>query len=185
MIDALIAAHREDLIGTSPSCLVPPNPRYRLLQQQRAKNAKGGKGAKSKASARGGKTRKNAGKNAGKRGRLIAALCIAAAVISLIMTILGAWERIFELFGYKEDLNSPSSATVSFLSVKAADCCILSSAGRHMMIDCGGDETSGTAVKYMDLNGVERLDILFITHFDSDHSELLPQIAENVEIGKS
>lgn len=119
-----------------------------------------------------------------KRGRLIAALCIAAAVISLIMTILGAWERIFELFGYKEDLNSPSAATVSFLSVKAADCCILSSAGRHMMIDCGGDETSGTAVKYMDLNGVERLDILFITHFDSDHSELLPQIAENVEIGK-
>lgn len=67
VIDALIAAHREDLIGTSPSCLVPPNPRYRLLQQQRAKNAKGGKGAKSKASARGGKTRKNAGKNAGKK----------------------------------------------------------------------------------------------------------------------
>lgn len=119
-----------------------------------------------------------------KRGRLIAALCIAAAVVSAVMTMCGAWERIFELLGYKEDLNSPSSATVSFLSVGAADCCILSSAGRHMMIDCGGDEADGAAVKYMDLNGIERLDILFITHFDSDHSELLPQIAENVEIGK-
>lgn len=119
-----------------------------------------------------------------KKGRLIAAFCIAAAVISIIMTLLGAWERIFELLGYKEDLDSPSSATVSFLSVGAADCCILSSGGQHMMIDCGGDKTESTAVKYMDLNGIQRLDILFITHFDSDHCEILPQIAENVDIGK-
>lgn len=37
VIEALIAAHREDLIGTSPSCLVPPNAKYRAMQASKQK----------------------------------------------------------------------------------------------------------------------------------------------------
>lgn len=43
VIDALIAAGREDLIGTSPSCLVPPNAKYRAMQMKKQKSRTGGK----------------------------------------------------------------------------------------------------------------------------------------------
>lgn len=43
VIDALIAAGREDLIGTSPSCLVPPNGKYRAMQTKKQQSRANGK----------------------------------------------------------------------------------------------------------------------------------------------
>ncbi len=58
VIDALIAAGREDLIGTAPSCLVPPNGKYRAVQMKKNGGAAGGRSGKKQ---RNGK-RSNAGK---------------------------------------------------------------------------------------------------------------------------
>lgn len=59
VIDALIAAGREDLIGTSPSCLVPPNARYRAMKQNKQNGKRsGGRTALNKKTAGSGK-RKN------------------------------------------------------------------------------------------------------------------------------
>lgn len=43
VIDALIAAGREDLIGTAPNCLVPPNAKYRAMQMKKQQSKTSGK----------------------------------------------------------------------------------------------------------------------------------------------
>ncbi len=78
---------------------------------------------------------------------------------------------------------SYTSAGFSFsvLDVGQGQCLVLYTEGVNVMIDCGGDGNAGeTAAQFLTANGQMQLDVLMLTHFDSDHcngvTELLRRI---------
>ncbi len=114
----------------------------------------------------------------GKRGKRLAAVVIAAALAatSLVITLCGAWDNIFYAFGYKENINDENTLTAAFLNVGTADCCVLSCGGKTALIDAGDSLGKDSCVKYLRKNGIEKIDLAILSHFDSDHCAELENI---------
>ena len=114
----------------------------------------------------------------GKRGKRLAAVVIAAALVaaSLVITLCGAWDNIFYALGYKENINDGNTLTAAFLNVGAADCCVLSCGGKTALIDAGDNLGKDSCVKYLRKNGIEKIDLAILSHFDSDHCAELENI---------
>lgn len=73
--------------------------------------------------------------------------------------------------------------TVDILSIGRADCIIIRCGGMTAMIDTGAEESSGTVVGFLKENGITYIDMLFITHYDSDHIGGIPTLLEYAGCG--
>lgn len=81
--------------------------------------------------------------------------CICALAACIVLTLLENTGFVFTM-----------------LDVGQGQCLLARTNGQTMMIDCGGSrgEYSGDiAASYLDSVGEQRVDILILTHFDSDH----------------
>ena len=84
------------------------------------------------------------------------------AVLSLSLALCASW---------MEPLTDGCRMTV--LNVGQGQCILLQSDGKTYLVDCGGsngEEAADTAAEYLLSQGISRLDGVFLTHFDSDHS---------------
>lgn len=113
-------------------------------------------------------------------------LVITAAVLlcCIVITAFGGWAKIYEFFGLKENVNDESSLTAAFFSVGCADCCLLTSDGESLLIDSGEKTDSDNALHYMRQNGIKKLNMVIITHFDSDHCNNLINIMNEIKVEK-
>ena len=71
------------------------------------------------------------------------------------------------------------------LDVGQGQCLLLSSGGVSAMIDCGGSndlETARTAEKYLSMIGARQLDLLILTHYDSDHAGGVIPLMERIPV---
>ena len=68
-----------------------------------------------------------------------------------------------------EQTASLEPLTVQVLKVGKADAMVLMCGGSTMVIDCGEEEDGEDVLDYLAQKGVEKIDILMITHFDKDH----------------
>ena len=59
--------------------------------------------------------------------------------------------------------------SVHFIDVGKADGIYIRCNGKHILIDSGDVEYSGTVTNYLKRQGVEVLDMVVVTHFDRDH----------------
>lgn len=116
--------------------------------------------------------------------RRLAVITAAVLVCSFVITVFGGWAKIYELFGLKENVNDDSSLTAAFFSVGCADCSLLTSGGKSLLIDSGEKSNSNNALHYMRQNGINKLDVVIITHFDSDHCNNLINIMKEIKIEK-
>ena len=71
-----------------------------------------------------------------------------------------------------------------FLDVGQADCTLLVSDGKTMMIDCGNRDDYLYIDDYLRGLGIDRLDILILTHPHEDHIGSAAQIISDYDIGK-
>lgn len=60
-------------------------------------------------------------------------------------------------------------ATIEVLKVGKADCIIINTGSKLVMIDTGEEENVSTVNTYMRLNGYNKIDTLILTHYDKDH----------------
>ena len=89
-------------------------------------------------------------------------LTVCSAVIALCIALTASWvpPRMDE-------------CRVTVLDVGQGQCILLQSNGKTFMVDCGGDsdtQAANTAAKALLAQGVDHLDGLILTHYDSDHA---------------
>lgn len=65
--------------------------------------------------------------------------------------------------------DSSETLTLQVLKVGKADAMVLMCGDSTMVIDCGEEEDGEDVLDYLTQKGVEKIDILMITHFDKDH----------------
>jgi len=83
----------------------------------------------------------------------------------------------------EEDRNAEGELIVDILSVGKGDCSVLRTAGHVIMIDAGFKKTADIIDAYLEENGISRIDVLILTHFDKDHIGGAANVVSNYEIG--
>ena len=97
------------------------------------------------------------------------------------------WNELFAQTGLNETGIAPAPGaelTVHYLDVGQADCILVMTGGKTLLIDAGDVGSGGTIMTYLDALGVERLDYVIGTHPHADHIGSLWEIIENYEIGE-
>ena len=87
------------------------------------------------------------------------------------------------LLSYVEPLTCDYRVTV--LDVGQGQCILLQSEGSTFLVDCGGrrgEEAADIAAEQLLSQGITRIDGLILTHYDRDHAEGVPYLAEQIDI---
>ena len=87
------------------------------------------------------------------------------------------------LLSYIEPLTCDYRVTV--LDVGQGQCILLQSEGSTFVVDCGGrrgEEVADIAAEQLLNQGITRIDGLILTHYDRDHAEGVPYLAEQIDI---
>ena len=71
---------------------------------------------------------------------------------------------------------------VVFFEIGKADAFLIYNSGATILIDTGEAESAEDILKYMDKKELDKIDYLFITHFDKDHVGGASRIMENVDV---
>ncbi len=91
---------------------------------------------------------------------------------------------IFISLTFTANIYEQGKFRIEFINVGQGDSILISSGGENFLIDTGR-ENSREALEYLKDRGITTLDILFITHSDSDHSGGATNISENIRIKKA
>lgn len=80
--------------------------------------------------------------------------------------------------------SATSKVTVDILDIGKADCILINTGTKNVMIDTGEEEDVSDIMEYLDAKGVDTIDILILSHFDKDHiggaAELISQYGISV-----
>lgn len=71
-----------------------------------------------------------------------------------------------------------------FFNAGKADACLLRTPDSTVLIDTGKNKMGKEIVAYLEDNGISRIDVLFITHFDKDHVGGADKVLESVSVGQ-
>ena len=79
-------------------------------------------------------------------------------------------------------LSSPSFC-VTALDVGQGSCTVFHSEGSFVAVDCGGEEAGDRLADYLQSAGADKLDLLVLTHYDSDHTDGVEQLLQRIPVG--
>ncbi len=83
-----------------------------------------------------------------------------------------------------EMANPSGELTLTMIDVGQADSFLLVQNGKTMLVDCGTRSTGEDVVKYLNEQGITRLDYVIGTHPHDDHMGGMYDVITNFEIGK-
>ncbi|MBQ7473128.1 MAG: MBL fold metallo-hydrolase [Oscillospiraceae bacterium] len=116
-----------------------------------------------------------------KTGKRLCALLLAAA---LLVVLCGCGEIAPRPEQETSAELSSAPLSVYFFDAGKADAILLSTPDAAVLIDCGEKGFGGTITDELAARGIEKLDLLIITHFDRDHVGGAAKVIGSVEIGK-
>lgn len=70
------------------------------------------------------------------------------------------------------------------LSTGKSDAIIIRTENHTVLIDCGETNDGDEVVEYLQENGIDSVDYMFITHFDKDHVGGAAEVIENISVDK-
>ena len=73
---------------------------------------------------------------------------------------------------------------VDFLDVGNADCIVIRTENRTTVIDTATSISSNIIFEYLNEKGIDRIDVLIITHFDKDHVGSASKIINNIKVDR-
>lgn len=110
------------------------------------------------------------------------------SIYALIVVVLGYITIQFSENGIDIIFNIPDETTlvedhVAVLDAGQADSAVIVSGGEICLIDAGSTDTGSTnAVKYLEQLGAEKVELMVITHFHSDHTDDVLNVLNKFEI---
>lgn len=129
------------------------------------------------------------------RAVLIGVLCaIALAVGSWAIDTYGGqgfvpdWSELYQFFGIESDSQAArvpqdGEAVVTFWDVGQGDSVLISSGGSYCLIDAGTQQSADTLVDDLWAAGIQKLDLMVMTHPHADHIGGMEDVLENFEVG--
>ncbi|MBP3435688.1 MAG: MBL fold metallo-hydrolase [Clostridia bacterium] len=99
------------------------------------------------------------------------------------LNLLPTWRELFAIVGLADEPLSPDALRVTFFDVGNADCTLIQSGGKAVLIDAGEHKTANDVVEQLRLSGVESLDYVIATHADADHIGGMEALIRELEIG--
>lgn len=131
-------------------------------------------------------------------GNVYYALCLAAVYIFLALGLLLRKHRMRPIvplacfavllagaLGFSRAEVVQSDLTITALDVGQGSCTALLSGDRACLVDCGGNgsrDAGDIAANYFASLGTARLDLLVLTHFDSDHINGAAQLFARMDV---
>ena len=89
--------------------------------------------------------------------------------LKLIFVILSILSCIFICSCQKPRTDEITPATIDILKIGKADCIVINTGSKIVMIDTGEEENLDTIQSYMSTKGYSTIDTLILTHYDKDH----------------
>lgn len=89
--------------------------------------------------------------------------------------------------GQGEKIQAPpavNSFSAQVLKVGQADAIVLNTKNSCIIIDCGEKGDGEEMAKYLNKNGIDCVDYMFITHFDKDHVGGVPELLDKIPVKK-
>ncbi|MBR3525783.1 MAG: leucine-rich repeat protein [Lachnospiraceae bacterium] len=80
--------------------------------------------------------------------------------------------------------DSKEELTITAIDVGKGDCILVETNDATVMIDTGYEKTSEDVLSYLSENGVEKLDVLIISHYDKDHVGGAADVIRSVPVGR-
>ncbi len=111
---------------------------------------------------------------------------LLAIIITLVMSFLGV-SIVYEgeFFPHEEEKNLiDGQLQLSMIDVGQADSFLLVQGDMVALIDCGTRGSGDDVVKYLQEQGITKVDYLFGTHPHDDHMGGMYDVITNVEVGK-
>ncbi len=107
-------------------------------------------------------------------------LCIAT-ILSVLISMCSCGAKDESLIKAPQAENK---FNISILKIGQADAIILETENHTAVIDCGEDDDGDELVEYLTDTGAEKIDCLFITHFDKDHVGGAPEVLDSFNAEK-
>lgn len=114
--------------------------------------------------------------------QIIYTIIITLMLISLIYVATRDNSYVGEL--PTEDIIKSEELQIYFFNVGQADCILVRSNGKNMLIDAGDNEDGPLLAKYIKRLGIRKIDYLIGTHVHEDHIGGMDNIIKEFEIGE-
>lgn len=107
---------------------------------------------------------------------------VTMAIVAILFLILLLTEQGILYIQEREDL------TVTIIDIGQGDAILIEAGGKNVLLDTGGSPFSKDAipravtVPFLKKRGIDRLDALFLSHYDEDHAAGVPALMENFRI---
>ncbi len=73
--------------------------------------------------------------------------------------------------------------SVSFIDVGQGDCTLIRAGGKSVLIDCGEEENASAVIGFLKFAGVDKLDLVIVSHPHSDHYGGMSKILKRFDTG--
>lgn len=114
--------------------------------------------------------------------QIIYTIIITIMLIILVYVVIRDNSYIGEL--PTEDIIKSEELQIYFFNVGQADCILVRSNGKNMLIDAGDNEDGPLLVKYIKRLGIRKIDYLIGTHVHEDHIGGMDNIIKEFDIGE-
>lgn len=114
--------------------------------------------------------------------QIIYTIIITLILISLVYVATRDNSYVGEL--PTEDIIKSEELQIYFFNVGQADCILVRSNGKNMLIDAGDNEDGPLLVKYIKRLGIRKIDYLIGTHVHEDHIGGMDNIIREFDIGE-
>lgn len=114
-------------------------------------------------------------------------LLLAVLLAGFAVEQAGGWARLYGRFGLSLGGPAPEQlqgggASVTVLDVGQGDAVLLAQGGHTALLDAGTPESAGDLLLMLEQAGVERLDLVILTHPHSDHGGGMAAVLEAVPV---
>lgn len=118
--------------------------------------------------------------------RLYALLCLLFVSFAITGCDIIDIDSFFVSSDYTNDnyTNEEANLKVHFIDVGQADCILIESSNKYMLVDAGNNADEELLLSYLNNLGIKKLEYVIGTHPHEDHIGSLDAVIRNYEIGK-
>lgn len=116
------------------------------------------------------------------KNKIIKIICVFFCLFSLTAFGENLWTNLSKYIGNRELLADDYSLAVHFLDVGCADCILIEYDDYVFMIDTASVNMYEDIDLYLQKRNIDKIDIMFLSHGDSDHVGSAFKIIENYDV---